>query len=141
MKNIILAFLIFYIGDVMGMNVNINIKNIDSNKEGDIIVFIFSELGFPKVHAKALRKITIPVTNSEAIVTFENVPSEYAVKVLHDENRDGKVTKNWTGIYPREGLGFSNKQKLGAFGPPTFKKAKVKQIEKNKLLEIEILYP
>ncbi|MEO7656550.1 MAG: DUF2141 domain-containing protein [Sphingomicrobium sp.] len=52
-------------------------------------------------------------------VTFEHlVPGEYALLLLHDANRNGKLDKRF-GI-PREGFGFSNNAPM-RFGPPSAK--------------------
>ena len=44
-------------------------------------------------------------------------PGVYALAVLHDENRNGRLD-TWVGI-PREGFGFSRSPRV-AFGPPRF---------------------
>ncbi len=44
-------------------------------------------------------------------------PGQYALSVLHDENRNGKLD-TLVGI-PREGFGFSRSPKV-LFGPPRF---------------------
>lgn len=52
---------------------------------------------------------------------------------------DSRVTKNWTGYVPKEGLGFS----AGATilrGTPSFKSAKIRFLE-NKTIEIVVRYP
>jgi len=42
------------------------------------------------------------------VIVFENLPyGNYAVSVLHDENSNGKMEKNFFGI-PKEGFAFSN---------------------------------
>lgn len=64
-----------------------------------------------------------------------------AIKIHHDENRDGKVTKNWTRIWPKEGLGFSNGQKLTLTGPPNFKKSKLSKEQLKAELIIAVRYP
>lgn len=47
----------------------------------------------------------------------------YAISVIHDANRNGKLDTNFFGI-PREGFGFSN-DAMGHFGPPSFEKARL----------------
>jgi len=52
-------------------------------------------------------------------VEFEHLaPGDYALLLLHDANRNGKLDKRF-GI-PREGFGFSNNPPL-RFGPPSAK--------------------
>lgn len=71
---------------------------------------------------KYYRQKKIKITNKTATVTFYNLPKgTYAINLLHDENKNGKVDKGW--ILPIEGLGFSNFKKLGLMNRPNFKKA------------------
>ena len=64
----------------------------------------------------------------------------FAIKILHDENMDGEVSKNWTGIIPSEGLGFSNGAKL-VFGPPSYRDVVLNTDEVGKEIAIPIIYP
>ena len=57
------------------------------------------------------------IAASGGAVAFEHLaPGEYALLLLHDANRNGKLDKRF-GI-PREGFGFSNNPPL-RFGPPS----------------------
>ncbi|MCU7906337.1 MAG: DUF2141 domain-containing protein [Candidatus Thiodiazotropha sp. (ex Epidulcina cf. delphinae)] len=105
--------------------VTVEIDNIESGRGGQIIVFVFSAEGFPKRHDKALLRYKMPVEQRQMKIDID-VPAgdEFALKILHDENLDGKVTKNWTGIFPRDGIGFSNGARIG-FGVPDYKDAKI----------------
>lgn len=120
----------------------VDVSNIDVSKGGDLIVLVFGDDGFPKKHEKALMSKTRKVT--EAVMTFEfempDIP-ELAVKVLHDDDKNGRVTKNWTGIWPREGLGFSNDTKMGSFGPPGFSSAKLAAKEAREGVFVMVFYP
>lgn len=56
---------------------------------------------------------------------IEGVPSgDYAISIIHDANRNGKLDSNFMGM-PKEGFGFSNNV-MGTFGPPSFEKAVIK---------------
>ncbi len=56
-------------------------------------------------------------------VHFEEVlDGEYAVKVFHDVNNNGKLDTNWMGV-PKEPYGFSN-DAMGTFGPPSWEQAR-----------------
>ncbi|MCC4797226.1 hypothetical protein BCT30_06825 [Enterovibrio norvegicus] len=103
-------------------SVEIRVKGIETSRPGQILVMLFQEEGFPKQHDKALEIKPYPATDAERSVVFENVPERFAIKVLHDEDEDGKVTKNWTGILPKEGLGFSNGARI-TFKAPSFSSA------------------
>lgn len=121
--------------------IKIKVTDIDVKRGGNIIVMIFGEKGFPKIHQKALVAQTKPATKNTLEFNFTLSSNELAVKVLHDENGDGKVTKNWTGIIPKEGLGFSNGQKIGITGPPTYKKSKLSKDRFKAGLNIPVRYP
>lgn len=49
-------------------------------------------------------------------------PGSYAVSVLHDENRNGRMDL-FLGV-PKEGFGFSGNPKIG-FGPPSFEQTAI----------------
>lgn len=63
----------------------------------------------------------------------------FAIKVHHDEDSSGTVTKDWTGFIPAEGLGFSSGAQL-RFGPPSFDDA-VMTLPNDGKIEINIIYP
>jgi uncharacterized protein (DUF2141 family) len=63
----------------------------------------------------------------EGLGPFEvqiNLPlsGEYAISIIHDKNRNGRLDTNFIGI-PKEPFGFSNNPKI-KFGPPSFSDAK-----------------
>lgn len=123
----------------------IKVNNIDITRGGNITVMIFTKKGFPKKHEMALliqskksRYETIEFTFDQ---NTEELAEELAIKVLHDENGDGKVTKNWTGIWPKEGLGFSNDQKISLKGAPKYKHSKLLKEQLKDEINISITYP
>ncbi len=64
-----------------------------------------------------------PIENKEVIVVIDSLKyGEYAVRVFHDENKNGKIDTNFLGI-PTEDYGYSN-DASGWFGPPSWEKAK-----------------
>ena len=101
---------------------------------GEIILAIFdNEADFLKKDYKS-QKVKIS-DDGKAIATFNNLPKGYyGVSVIHDENMNGKLDKNFIGI-PTEGFGFSN-NKMGTFGPPSFKDCEVELTDDK--LEINI---
>lgn len=119
---------------------NIAVTNIDTSRGGNIVVMVYGEEGFPKDHAMALLTTTKKALTNTMVFTFLIYQPEVAIKVLHDENGDGKVTKNWTGIYPKDGLGFSNGQKIGLTGVPNYSKSKVRFIAPQSKATISIRY-
>jgi len=119
---------------------NIYLKNIDVHRPGQIIIFVFLEDGFPKDHSKAVRSYTFQPDKPELVIPIEApARAEFAIKVLHDEDMDAMVTKNWTGYLPKEGLGFSAGVTILG-GALTFKKAKV-TFHVNEIIEVSMRYP
>lgn len=119
-------------------DVNIEVTGIDINKKGQLIVLIFGEDGFPIKHEKALYEHNKPATRNVMNFQFQGINrDEIAIKILHDQDTNNKLTKNWTGIFPNEGLGFSNGQKIN-FGPPNYVDSKVPVVSN---YSIKVIYP
>ncbi len=122
--------------------VNVEVKNIMVNKGGNVMVLLFTEKGFPIKHDQAVA-IHTKLADAERLTFKFNKPAfEYiAFKVLHDEDTNDKVTKNWTGIWPKEGLGFSNDGQMDALGPPNFKEAKLATASITDTVRLTVTYP
>jgi len=122
--------------------VNVEVKNIMVNKGGNVMVLLFTKEGFPIKHDQAV-VIHTKLANAEQLnFKFNKPSSEYiAFKVLHDEDSNDKVTKNWTGIWPKEGLGFSNDRQMGALGPPNFEEAKLATSNITDTVSLTVTYP
>jgi uncharacterized protein (DUF2141 family) len=72
---------------------------------------------------KAFKKDTATIKNGVCDYAFDKVPyGEYAVKAFHDEDNSGNFVKGAFGI-PKVQYAFSNNAR-GAFGPPSYEKAK-----------------
>jgi uncharacterized protein (DUF2141 family) len=66
---------------------------------------------------------TINVDGQSVTWKINDVPyGDYGVAVLHDENSNGKMDKNFLGI-PVEPYGFSNNVRI-TFGPPKWENSK-----------------
>jgi len=120
---------------------HIEITNL-RNQQGHVLVSLFAEegkKGFPEEAAQAYRKAKVPIENLKAVVDFENLPyGTYAVAVMHDENDNGKMDKNFLGV-PIEGFAFSNNVRP-VFGAPSFQKAAFELNCRSKSLLIKMLY-
>lgn len=79
------------------------------NTRGDAGCLLFkSGEGFPDQPDKAFRTVHVPIEQGRAVCEFRDVPAgTYAVAVLHDENLNHKMDRNFLGI-PQEGWGVSN---------------------------------
>jgi len=123
-----------------GIDITVQVNNIDRTKPGNILVMLYAKDGFPKDHDKALKIETIPAVVDQMSISFSSVPGEFAIKILHDEDENGQVTKNWTGIFPAEGLGFSNGAKI-TYRAPRFNEAKLNLSQVFSPLTIDLIYP
>jgi uncharacterized protein (DUF2141 family) len=73
-------------------------------------------------------------------VVFTNLaPGRYAVVVLHDENGNGHLDKNFLG-FPTEPYGFSNGAE-GFLGPPSFSDAAMALGPADGAIRIELILP
>lgn len=95
------------------------------NTKGKIWVTVFRDAqGFPDDPSKAVRQQSVDIdpNTMSAQVTFKDLPQgTFAVSVLHDENGNGKMDKNFVGM-PKEGYGASNNPKKKKRAP-TFDEA------------------
>ena len=122
----------------------VEVSDIDVDRGGNLIVLVFGAPGFPIEHDKALFAQTKPVASPRMTFTFAApAPShtDLAFKVLHDQDANGKVTKNWTGIWPQEGLGFSNGAQMRSMGPPKFDDAKLPRSQALQGISMPVRYP
>jgi len=77
------------------------------------------------------------IENNQVVVVIDSLAyGEYAVRVFHDENRNGKIDTNFLGI-PDEDYGYSN-DASGWFGPPSWEKAKFIFNKPEMTIEIEV---
>ena len=78
------------------------------------------------------------IVNGSSTIAFKNIPSgKYAVNILHDENKNGKIDKGF--ILPIEGIGFSNFQSIGLTNRPNFSKASF-ELKENKTINVKMIY-
>lgn len=78
------------------------------------------------------------IISGSSTIIFKNIPSgKYAVNILHDENKNGKIDKGY--ILPIEGVGFSNYQSIGLTNRPNFSKASF-QLKENKTISVKLIY-
>ena len=92
------------------------------SEKGQVRIAVFNSsekwLGEDPVYSS-----TINVDGQSVTLKFTNVPNgDYGIAVFHDENKNGKMDKNFLGI-PLEPYGFSNNVRV-TFGPPKWENAK-----------------
>ena len=126
---ILLAFLIFpglvhsEDADIPTLEVQVvGIKDL----EGEIGVALWnSRLGYPTdlEHAYIPEWVPLEKGQNSVTVVFDTMPpGEYAVSVVHDTIANRKVDRSRLG-FPKEGVGFSNDQKV-TMRAPRYQKSK-----------------
>ncbi len=106
--------------------IHINILNI-KNSTGTIACALFeSPAGFPREYLRhATSMMAIEIRDTQARCDFVGIPpGTYALVVIHDENRNGKLDTNWMGV-PTEGYGFSSGAKA-TLSAPSFSDASLR---------------
>lgn len=113
----------FFVTETCRSELLVDLKNVRSN-DGQIAFAVFPEdaqKDFPRKPANAVVTKLVDATKGESIISLGDLkPGRYAISILHDENRDGKMNFNFVGI-PKEGFGFSRDPRI-IFGPPDFSK-------------------
>ena len=105
---------------------------------GQVLLSLFNkEEGFPTQPEKAFRWSKAKVTSSSLIISFDGLPpGTYAIAVVHDENSNEVMDRNWLGL-PNEPYGISNNA-AGTFTPPKFEEAKFTVTGKRDTVKIEM---
>ena len=110
------------------------------NDIGQVGCSVYSSAdGFPTDQSKALHSTLTPIKDKKATCDFSGLPAgHYAIAVMHDENSNGKVDRNFMGI-PKEGVGASNDAKA-SMGPPKFDDASFAYGGSRKDMTVRITY-
>lgn len=117
----------------------VEIENL-RNSKGEVQFALYNTDGsIPDEHYKNYFKIDKSrIENGKAEITFSNLPKGiYAINILHDENKNGKIDKGF--ILPKEGIGFSNYSSIGLTNRPDFKKASF-ELNQNKTIKVKVIY-
>jgi len=91
------------------------------NSTGVVGSIIFrSRDGWPEDKDKSFRHGPTPIApgQRQATVIWEHLPAgDYGVAVIHDENQNARLDRNFIGI-PKEGFGFANNPHVALSAPP-----------------------
>jgi uncharacterized protein (DUF2141 family) len=88
------------------------------NQKGSAGAALFaSPDGWPERESKSVAHDGFPISGDQATLTFKVPPGKYGVVVLHDENENHKLDRNFLGI-PTEGFGFANNPRVLLTAPP-----------------------
>lgn len=89
-------------------------------------------------YKKYYRKLNAKIVDGYSSVTFINLPSgKYAINILHDEDKNGKIEKGL--VLPKEGIGFSNYKSIGLFNKPKFSEASF-DLKADTAMQVKVIY-
>ena len=116
----------------------ITIKDVRNHK-GQLIFGVFkTKDGFPIESKKSVNWQIKKIDADTVTFTCDLPPGRYGASVLHDENSNNQMDKNFAGV-PKEGYGVTNnpKPKLRA---ATFEESRFDLPAEGKTLEISVQY-
>lgn len=118
-------------------DISIRLKNLKKDKGGSLITCLFNkESGFPDDGRKAVKILKSGLQDEIIIPEIPN--GRYALVVLHDTDKDGKMTYSFFGL-PKDG--FSSSPDGGsAFKKPEFQQCLFFHEGKQSRLELKVHY-
>lgn len=98
-----------------------------------------SSAGWPEDANKSFRHDHFPIEGNHATARFDHLPAgRYGVVVLHDENENQKVDRNFL-LIPKEGFGFANNPHI-LLVAPSIEKATIPVTCPSTTTEIHLIY-
>ena len=134
---LLLFFNYFYSQESYSLTVKVNDLR---NSKGVMLFILYNKEGsLPDEKLKKYYKKEITaISKNSSSATFNNLPKgNYAVFILHDENKNSKIDKKF--ILPTEGVGFSNFKNINLTNRPNFSKASF-QTNEDLTKTIKIIY-
>ncbi len=122
-------------------NLIIDLQDIDVEQPGQIIVNVYQNEATWNKPDKVYRSISISGLKKEIEVVIDSlkVNEYYAVQVIHDKNKNGKLDfRKFPFPRPKEGVGLSNNK--FRMGPPRFEDAKILIDKQNVKITINMKY-
>lgn len=133
MKLLIVLLLLFTLGKTY--NLEVQVYGIPNNKGSLFIALFNSKESFPEF-GKQYKGVVVKHEGKSYTYHFNNLPQgNYALAIYHDENKNGKLDKNFFGA-PTEAYGFSNNARE-TFSAPSFYSAKI-YLDRDKKCAINI---
>jgi uncharacterized protein (DUF2141 family) len=123
----------------VGYSLTITVNSL-RNKNGIVQFALYNKNGSipDENYSNYCKMLKGEIVNNSSKITFANIPKgQYAVNVLHDENRNGKIEKGF--IFPIEGVGFSNFKTIGFTNRPNFIKASF-DLSEDKTINVKMVY-
>ncbi|HEX4310902.1 MAG TPA: DUF2141 domain-containing protein [Acidobacteriaceae bacterium] len=116
----------------------VHITGFRNNKGAAGGVVFRSPVGWPDNRTKAIVQGGFPIADRQAEQNFQVPAGRYGVVVIHDENSNMKLDRNFFGI-PKEGFGFSNNPRV-TLTAPSFQAAAVQVACPATQVEIRLIY-
>lgn len=109
------------------------------NTRGTLNCRLFTKASdFPD--GEGILTVRTPIAGANTTCTFPNVePGTYAVAVVHDENSNGKLDKNFVGV-PSEGYGVSNNKTYALSAPKWEESVFTITASERKTLQVKLRY-
>jgi uncharacterized protein (DUF2141 family) len=110
------------------------------NSKGLVQYALYDQEGsLPDQKFKKYHQIrTSAISYGKSSTSFSDLtPGTYAISVLHDENKDGKIEMGF--LLPKEGIGFSNYKTIGLSNRPNFGKASF-VLAKDSVIVVSMIY-
>jgi len=108
----------------------------DKGKAGGVI--FASPAGWPEDRSKAVAHGGFDIHNEQVTEEFEVPPGRYGIAVIHDENENQKLDRNFLGI-PKEGFGFANNPRV-LLSAPSFQAASTEVACPVTEIQISLIY-
>ena len=137
MKNLFVS-LLFCSSMLIANELTVSVIGVQGQK-GNILIGLYNTNDKTFADASKYYKKEIVNIDGESVSTiFKELPKGvYAVAVVHDENKNGKIDKNFFGV-PTEGYGFSNNLRFMLRGA-TFEESQF-ELNGNKVIVVEMGY-
>jgi len=109
------------------------------NTRGTLNCRLFTKASdFPD--GEGILTVRTPIAGANTTCTFPNIePGTYAVAVVHDENSNGKLDKNFVGV-PSEGYGVSNNKTYALSAPKWDESVFTIAPSESKTLQVKLRY-
>ena len=137
MKNLFFS-LLFSSSMLLANDLTITVTDIQGD-DGEILIGLYNtnDDTFADV-TKYYKKATLSSHDGNVTTTFKELPKgSYAVAVIHDANKNGKIDTNLVGL-PTEGYGFSNNLRFMLRGA-TFEESQF-ELNKDKTIVVKMGY-
>ncbi len=120
-------------------NLVVNIDGFRNSKGAAGGTLFKSSDGWPENNNKAYRLTDSPINGNRATLHFDHLAAgRYAVAVIHDENSNKKLDRNFLGV-PKEGFGFANNPHVG-LSAPSFEAAAIQVGCPETVIQIHLIY-